>query len=122
MMLDKITKNQKAATYGRIPGANGGSGEFQALLQKELRESAGLKLSAHAERRLRERNINLSAGDLAQLGRAMEAAAAKGTRDVLLVYGNLSLVASTVNKTVITAVAREENHVFTNIDGAVVIK
>lgn len=121
-MLDKITESQRVTTYGQVPAAKGRAGEFEALLQKELRESAGIKLSAHAERRLRERKITLSAGDLVRLERAMEMAAAKGTRDVLLVYGNLSLVASTVNKTVITAVSREENHVFTNIDGAVVIK
>lgn len=121
-MLNKIANNRQAAVYGQPPAGKGGAGGFEALLQKELRECESVKLSAHAERRLRERNINLSAGDLARLGRAMDAAAAKGTRDVLLVYGNLSLVASTVNKTVITAMAREENHVFTNIDGAVVIE
>ncbi|MEW6447611.1 MAG: TIGR02530 family flagellar biosynthesis protein [Bacillota bacterium] len=122
MMLDRIAKNQQVATCGQVPAVKGRAREFEALLRKEVQQSAGVKLSAHAERRLRERNINLSAGDLSQLARAMEAAAAKGTRDVLLVFGNLSLIVSTVNRTVITAVAREEGHVFTNIDGAVVIK
>jgi len=121
-MLDKIGESQRVATHGQVSPVNGRAGEFAAPLQQKLKVSGGVRLSAHAERRLRERRISLSAGDLERLGQAMEMAAAKGTRDVLLVYGNLSLVASTVNRTVITAVAREENHVFTNIDGAVVIK
>ncbi|RPF42923.1 flagellar operon protein [Thermodesulfitimonas autotrophica] len=120
-MVSRI-ENQSAVTSGQVAGARGPAGKFQAVLAEKLAQPAGLRLSAHAERRLRERNINLTTDDLVRLGRAMEAAAAKGTRDVLLLYGDLSLIASTTNRTVVTAVTREEGQVFTNIDGAVIVK
>jgi flagellar operon protein len=122
MMVDKITGSQGIAPAKSTPAARAKAGEFKALFQAELRETASVKLSAHAEKRLRERNIQLTIQDLAKIKHAVETAAAKGTREVLLVYGDLSLIASTANKTVVTAVTREEGSVFTNIDGAVIIK
>ncbi|MEW6181660.1 MAG: TIGR02530 family flagellar biosynthesis protein [Bacillota bacterium] len=122
MMVDKIIGSPKVATVSRAPAIRGKAGEFQAVLRHELTESPGIKLSAHAEKRLRERNINMTVQDLARIKNAVETAAAKGTREVLLIYGDLSLIASTANKTVVTAVAREEGSVFTNIDGAVIVK
>ncbi|MEW6771516.1 MAG: TIGR02530 family flagellar biosynthesis protein [Bacillota bacterium] len=122
MMVGKVTENQALATVPRPAAPRGKAGEFQALLQRELAGSLKLKLSAHAEKRLRERNITLTANDLLQLGKAVESAATKGTREVLLLYGDLSLIASTANRTVVTAVTREEGRIFTNIDGAVIVK
>ena len=121
-MVNKITGSQGIAPAKRLPAAPARAGEFKALLEAEMREAANIKLSAHAEKRLRERNIRLTGQDLAKIKSAMETAAAKGTREVLLVYGDFSFIASTTNKTVVTAVAREEGSVFTNIDGAVIIK
>lgn len=121
-MVDKIVGNQKVAPSRQAPATRAKAGKFQAILQNQLAGKPGIKLSAHAEKRLRERNITMTVQDLTRIRNAVEAAAAKGTREVLLVYGDLSLIASTVNKTVVTAVAREEGSVFTNIDGAVIIK
>ncbi|MGQ9513294.1 TIGR02530 family flagellar biosynthesis protein [Thermodesulfitimonas sp.] len=121
MMVSRV-ENRFAITPGQATDACGSAEKFQAVLTEKLAQPAGLRFSAHAERRLRERNINLSTNDLVRLGRAVEAAAAKGSRDVLLLYGNLSLIASTTNRTVVTAVMREEGQVFTNIDGAVIVK
>lgn len=121
-MVRRVTENQALATVPRTVTPMSKTGEFQALLERELAGSLKLRLSAHAEKRLRERNITLTAHDLLQLGRAVEAAANKGTREVLLLYGDLSLIASTANRTVVTAVAREEGRIFTNIDGAVIVK
>uniref|UniRef100_A0A7C1JN95 Flagellar protein n=1 Tax=Ammonifex degensii TaxID=42838 RepID=A0A7C1JN95_9THEO len=120
-MVGKV-ENQSAVSAKEVRSAQGPAGSFQAVLTAKLSEPVTLKLSAHAERRLRERNINLTPGDLLSLGRAVEAAAAKGTREVLLLYGNLSFIASTANRTLVTAVTREEGQVFTNIDGAVIVK
>lgn len=120
-MVGRI-EHERAMTSFRVPGLKGADGKFAALLQEKLSQTSGLKLSAHAARRLRERNVSLSSADLARLERAVETAAAKGTREVLLLYGELTLIASTVNRTVVTAVPRAEGQVFTNIDGAVIVK
>lgn len=101
--------------------------QFAELLQQmvgETKATVGLKVSAHAERRLREREINLTPGDWREIGRAVELAASKGVRSTLVLYGDLALVASVPNRTVVTAMAGTEasKHVFTNIDGAIIVK
>ena len=54
----------------------------------------------------------------------MEKAGSKGARSSLLLYGDIALVASVVNRTIITAIddveARE--HIFTGIDSAIIVK
>ncbi|HOV80428.1 MAG TPA: TIGR02530 family flagellar biosynthesis protein [Bacillota bacterium] len=106
----------------KAPAGEGGS--FEKVFQKELERDRGLKFSAHAERRLKERNIALAGEDLARIDRAVRRAAAKGARDSLIIYGDLALIASVLNRTVVTAMDSRlsEDHVFTNIDSAVIVK
>ncbi len=103
-------------------GAAGGPG-FEEILRGELARAGDLKISAHAAKRLKERNIILSGEDLARIDLAVKQAAAKGARDSLIVYGDLALVASVKNRTVVTALERQaaQSHVFTNIDSAVIV-
>ncbi|MEW5762002.1 MAG: TIGR02530 family flagellar biosynthesis protein [Bacillota bacterium] len=107
-----------ARPAGRAP-AQGPS--FREVLEHVRREE--LKISAHAQRRLAERQITLTADDLARLERAVTLAEARGGRSSLLIYGNLALVASVPHRTVVTAVAGAEagERVFTNIDSAVIV-
>lgn len=109
-------KTRTAATKGSLA--------FEKALQKELEKSQGLKISAHAEKRLKERNIVLVGEDLARIDRAVRQAEAKGSRESLIIYGDLALVASVRNKTVVTAMDGNSagDHVFTNIDSAVIVK
>ncbi|MDD4334572.1 MAG: flagellar protein, partial [Desulfotomaculaceae bacterium] len=68
--------------------------------------------------------IVLAGEDLAKIGRAVSRAEAKGSRNSLIIYGDLALVASIRNKTVVTALdgKSSQEHVFTNIDSAVIVK
>lgn len=83
-----------------------------------------MKLSVHAEKRLKERNISLSNTDFDKISKAVQQAAAKGSKDTLLLYGDLAMIASVPNRTVVTAMDGKnmEDHIFTNIDSAVIIK
>ena len=114
----------ESKTSGRAAGVKGDNDAFQKALQKELEKSPGLQFSAHAAKRLKERSIALAGEDLAKISRAMSQAAAKGSRDSLIIYGDLALVASVRNKTVVTALDGKSSreHVFTNIDSAVIVK
>ncbi|MGB9804763.1 MAG: TIGR02530 family flagellar biosynthesis protein [Desulfofundulus sp.] len=96
---------------------------FNELLQREL-GNVTLKLSAHAEKRLRERNITLNDADMEKISRAVNLAASKGVRNSLVIYHDLALVTSVQNRTVVTALDRhsETGRVFTNIDGAVIVE
>lgn len=108
----------------RSPGAAQGDFAFEKALEKELEKSRALKLSAHAEERLKERNIVLDREDLAKIDKAVKRAEAKGARESLIIYGDLALIASVRNKTVVTAMdgRSSQDHVFTNIDSAVIVK
>jgi flagellar operon protein len=82
-----------------------------------------VKFSAHALQRLDARKIQLSAGDTARIVEAIDRAASKGAKDSLVLVGGAALVVSVTNRTVVTALDREElrGNVFTNIDSAVVM-
>lgn len=101
---------------------------FQDAVREEIAKGQELKLSAHAEKRLRERDIVLAPADLAKIDLAVRQAAAKGARESLIIYDDLALIANVRNKTIVTAVDgktegnSEETRVFTNIDSAVILR
>lgn len=97
---------------------------FDELLHRELTRQQEVKLSAHAEKRLKERNISFTQEDFTKINKAVQQAAAKGSRDSLILYRDMALVTSITNRTVVTAIDEKsmEQHIFTNIDSAVIIK
>ncbi|MEW5899223.1 MAG: TIGR02530 family flagellar biosynthesis protein [Bacillota bacterium] len=101
----------------------GRTDSFREVLHREISKDT-LKLSAHAQKRLQERKIALSDADLQKIGRAVEQAAAKGVKDSLIIYGDLTLVTSVKNRTVVTALDSDAaaGRLFTKIDGAIIIK
>lgn len=127
-MVDKIFYSQPIIPVGPSKGAERpkrteqpGQVQFKDVLEKV---SAGeLKFSAHAKARLAARNINLSPADLTKIGSAVDKAAQKGARDSLIMMDGLALVVSVKNKIVVTALDNRsmKEHVFTNIDSAVII-
>src|SRR5690625_1542468 len=82
------------------------------------------KVSKHAQQRLSERNIHISDKKWQEIGRKMNEAKVKGITDALVVTGQTTLVVSTINNTVVTALLNEEasDQIFTNINGAIVMK
>lgn len=100
-----------------------GGAAFADLLRARVSPPGGLRFSAHAQQRLESRRIDLSDADLARIGGAVDQAAAKGARETLLLLDRAALVVSIPNRTVITAMSRDEaaQNVFTQIDSAVVV-
>ncbi|MEG6520912.1 TIGR02530 family flagellar biosynthesis protein [Desulfotomaculum sp. 1211_IL3151] len=110
---------------GQLSQRNQGSNvSFDELLHQELVKQQEVKISAHAEKRLKERNISFSQEDFTKINRAVQQAAAKGSKDSLILYKDLALVTSITNRTVVTAMDGKSmgEHVFTNIDSAVILK
>lgn len=103
------------------PAARESGADFAALLQQELQRST-IKFSAHAEKRLAARRIQLTPSQLTALEQAVDRLQAKGGRESLVILGDVAFVVSVKNRTVITAVDGEsmKENVFTNIDSAVV--
>ena len=84
---------------------------------------ANVKFSGHAQTRLASRRITLSGEDVARLGSAITKAAAKGSKDSLMLMDKTAFVVSVANRTVITAVAQDalKENIFTNIDSAMIL-
>jgi flagellar operon protein len=88
-----------------------------------IKPTEGVKFSNHAIERMNTRGINYSPDDISKLNDAVSRAAAKGSKDSLVLMNDSALIVSVKNKTVVTVMdktALKEN-VFTNIDSTVVI-
>lgn len=95
-------------------------GAFRAAFQQA---QGGIRFSAHAQARLQSRHIALDAEALRRVECAVDKAAEKGSRESLLLMDDVALIVSVRNRTVITAIDKEnlKENVFTNIDSAVVL-
>ncbi|GFO58588.1 flagellar protein [Geomonas silvestris] len=100
----------------------GSNTPFAKVLDQKL-TGQPVKLSQHAQERLKSRGITLSEADLKKLAGAVDSVAQKGGRDSLIMLGDAALVVSVKNRTVVTAMDRQamQGNVFTNIDSAVVL-
>jgi flagellar operon protein len=82
-----------------------------------------LKFSNHAVERMQSRGIRFTPEDMTRLNDAVSRAAAKGSKDSLILMKDSALIVSVKNKTVVTVMdktALKEN-VFTNIDSTIVM-
>jgi len=128
-MMDGVSNNPAIPPIQIQPGILGGTGKttagqlsFGQLIEQEL-GGEELKFSAHAQARMNSRNITLSAQDMARLQQGVAQAAAKGSRESLVLKDNVAFVVSVKNNTAITAVDAQsmQGNVFTNIDSAVIV-
>ncbi len=99
---------------------------FADALREARGEAAGappLRLSAHAEARLLQRDISMTDPERAALGEAVAHLDRKGAREALLLRADAAFVVSVPNRTVVTAVARDElaERAFTGIDSAMLL-
>ena len=109
-------KTQNAASF-RQQGMS-----FEEILQQtKANASEELKFSKHASERLVSRNIDLSEEQKMRLSQAVKSAEAKGIKESLVMMDNLAFIVNIKNNTVITAVTGEEERIFSNIDGAVIV-
>ena len=82
----------------------------------------GLHFSKHAQKRLEQRGIDMDGARMARLEQAVGQAAAKGSRESLILLDEMALVVSVQNRTVVTAMDQQagKEQVFTNIDSVVI--
>lgn len=86
-------------------------------------EMPQLKFSNHAIERMQSRGISYSPQDLTRLGEAVQKAAAKGSKDTLVLMDQSALIVSVKNNTVVTVMDKNalKENVFTNIDSTIVM-
>ncbi len=96
---------------------------FRDILQQQIKDKQQLTFSAHAIKRLDQRQINLTQQNLERLQEGLKMVERKGSQSSLLFMDGTAFVLSVTNKTIITAMSPEatKEHVFTNIDSVAVV-
>ena len=100
---------------------NNGADSFESILRKKTSESGDLKISKHANERIAQRNIDLSDDQWGRLKSGVKKAELKGIKESLIMVDEFAFIVNVNKNTVITAVDENEDKVFTNIDGAVIV-
>ncbi len=98
-------------------------------LTKEMTEgissspAAPLKFSNHAVERMQRRGISFTQDQMRGLERAVDKAAAKGSKETLVLSDDAAMIVNVSNRTVKTVMDKEQlkENVFTNIDSTVMI-
>jgi flagellar operon protein len=88
----------------------------------ELQRGKGLQFSKHAAERVQRRGLAEDPQTVKRLEEGVERAASKGSRAAVVMVDDSAYVVAVQNRTVITALdkAHMRDHVFTNIDSAVI--
>lgn len=126
----------KSDLEGIKPGTVGETESFKEVLSSSLETPAvapvkgsvlektnGIKFSNHAIERMQTRGISYSPERLQKLDDAVKKAAAKGSKDTLVLMDDSALIVSVKNNTVVTVMDKNNmrENVFTNIDSTVMI-
>lgn len=99
------------------------SNSFENILNREIEKNSSFTFSNHAVDRLKDRNIFLNEADMKKINEGINKASEKGSKESLILYKDVILLASIKNRTIITAMDKEssKDNVFTNIDSVVLI-
>ena len=94
---------------------------FKDVLDSVKSKDEGFTVSKHAALRLNE--INFTEEDMKQIEKGFEIAKDKNSKNTVMLYKDVALIASVENKTIITAVDKEraKDNIFTNIDSVVIL-
>lgn len=113
-----VQTNQKPSNPNQVS-----SSPFSEILKSKqvISDYGELRFSKHANHRLASRNINLTVDQLERLESGAKKAEEKGIKESLVMVDNLAFIVNIANNTVITAMNDEEEKIFTNIDGAVIV-
>ena len=94
---------------------------FQSILDSAKSKDAGFTVSKHAAKRLDE--INFTEEDMKQIEKGFEIAKDKNSKNTVMLYKDVAIIASVENKTLITAVEKDraKDNIFTNVDSVVIL-
>ncbi len=114
-----------APVSGTRKTGNGQGGDAFANVLSQVQNahnaSQPLRVSAHAQMRLRERGVHMTDEDWRKLGQAVVKAEEKGAKDAYVMYGQTGFVVNVKNRTVVTTMVGEEPSIITNIDSVVIV-
>ena len=128
-MAERINSIQGVSPVERVQRVSqlnrAASGQFGALLNRELKVAEpAISFSKHAQSRAAERGIQVDDTLMGQLADSVERAQAKGATNILAFDATRAFIINVPHGRVITTMSQEEmeENIFTNIDGAVLLK
>lgn len=126
-MIDKLTgpKEHSSHSFKLSPPSVPIDLQFGSFIEDALKNVDSehkVTFSSHARKRLAQHGISLDKTDLSNLEEAVQTLAEKGSKQSLILYDDLALIASIKNRKVITALKSDEMHEVTNIDSAIQVK
>lgn len=91
--------------------------------EEVLKGEQGLIFSAHAKKRIENRNIEISNDELDKIKGSVEKLRKKGCKDSIILSNNKAFVVSIKNNTIVTVVDDEnlKENIFTNIDSMAMV-
>ena len=94
---------------------------FEDVLKDVKNKNEGFTVSKHAAERLNE--INFTEDDMNKIEKGFQIAKDKNSRNTVMIYKDVALIASVENKTLITAIEKEraKENIFTNVDSVVIL-
>lgn len=119
---NKVSRN--GVQNNSLSRENKNNVNFDNILKRQIAKKSydeGFKVSAHAAERLKD--INLTKEDFETIQGGLNKARIKGSKNTLMLFKEMAIVASVENNTIITAVDKEraKENVFTNIDSVVIL-
>ena len=128
-MAERINSIQGVSPVERVQRVSqlnrAAAGQFGALLNQELKVAEpAISFSKHAQSRAAERGIQVDDTLMGQLADSVERAQAKGATNILAFDATRAFIINVPHGRVITTMSQEEmeENIFTNIDGAVLLK
>ncbi len=88
-----------------------------------LTDLTQLKVSKHAEERMKQRNIHFNPKQWQKISEKVFEAKQKGVTDALVVVDDARLIVSAKNNTVVTCLGKDDvkDKIFTNINGTILL-
>lgn len=120
-MISDATKIQAGSFLDRqkVGHSKNKTADFAQLVSAK---QENIKISNHAQKRIAARELELQKEDYHALSDALTELEQKGSKESLLVYKDVGLIADIHSRTIITAMGMNELHTVTNIDSAKFIK
>ena len=117
----KPGQNGKSSNQEGIAGAQGAY--FADILGQAVDKANQVQFSAHAVKRLEQRSLMFSTHELERLNIGVQQLDAKGSKNSLVLVDDTAFVVSVSNKTVITAIDKNNaaENVYTNIDSVAIV-
>jgi flagellar operon protein len=125
LLIPKVNQAGKAPV--KNTKTKGQTSEFDQVYKSEIENNFApkrpIKISVHAAKRLKERNLDIQGEEFLKIKLAIEKLKNKGGQDSLVITDQGAYILDVKNQTIVTALDKEslKENVFTKIDSTILV-